>query len=274
MKVKMLLENTSANPNRKSAHVLSIYIETAKHKILFDVGPNNYFIENALALGIDLSMVDTVVISHGHIDHGGGLKSFLKLNSSAKIYVQKDIFAKHYSNRGPDKISDIGLNAELESNEQIIFVKDYLKIDEELELFADVKNKYFMPSDNKDLLQQQGQEILADDFQHEQNLIINSNNKTVVVAGCAHKGILNIMDKAMTIIKAEADYVIGGFHLYSNSRQICEDSAKIQQIALALNNLTTQFYTGHCTGIKPFEMLRAVMGEKIKYISTGTELVL
>ena len=274
MKVKMLLENTSANPNLKSAHGLSIYIETAKHKILFDVGPNNYFIENALALGIDLSTVDTVVISHGHIDHGGGLKSFLKLNASAKIYVQKNIFTKHYSNRGPDKISDIGLNAELESNEQIIFVKDYLKIDEELELFADVKNKYFMPSDNKDLLQQQGQELLADDFQHEQNLIINSNNKTVVVAGCAHKGILNIMDKAMTIIKAEADYVIGGFHLYSNSRQICEDSAKIQQIALALNNLTTQFYTGHCTGIKPFEMLRAVMGEKIKYISTGTELVL
>ena len=274
MKVKMLLENTSANPNLKSAHGLSIYIETAKHKILFDVGPNNYFIENALALGIDLSTVDTVVISHGHIDHGGGLKSFLKLNASAKIYVQKNIFTKHYSNRGPDKISDIGLNAELESNEQIIFVKDYLKIDEELELFADVKNKYFMPSDNKDLLQQQGQEILADDFQHEQNLIINSNNKTVVVAGCAHKGILNIMDKAMTIIKAEPDYVIGGFHLYSNSRQICEDSAKIQQIALALNNLTTQFYTCHCTGIKPFEMLRAVMDEKIKYISTGTELVL
>ena len=274
MKVKILLENTSANPNLKSAHGLSIYIETAKHKILFDVGPNNYFIENALALGIDLSTVDTVVISHGHIDHGGGLKSFLKLNASAKIYVQKNIFTKHYSNRGPDKISDIGLNAELESNEQIIFVKDYLKIDEELELFADVKNKYFMPSDNKDLLQQQGQEILADDFQHEQNLIINSNNKTVVVAGCAHKGILNIMDKAMTIIKAEPDYVIGGFHLYSNSRQICEDSAKIQQIALALNNLTTQFYTCHCTGIKPFEMLRAVMDEKIKYISTGTELVL
>ena len=274
MKVKILLENTSANPNFKSSHGLSIYLETAKHKILFDVGPNNYFIENALALGIDLSMVDTVVISHGHFDHGGGLKSFLKLNSSAKIYVQKNIFAKHYSNRGPDKISDIGLNSELESNEQIIFVKDYLRIDEELEIFADVKNKYFMPSDNKELLQQQGQELFTDDFKHEQNLIVNSNNKIVVLSGCAHRGILNIMDKAMTIIKGEPDYVIGGFHLYSNSRQICEDSAKIEQIALSLKNLTTKFYTCHCTGIKPFKMLRAVMGEKIEYISTGTELVL
>ena len=54
MKVKILLENTSTNPNFKSSHGLSIYLETAKHKILFDVGPNNYFIENALALGIDL----------------------------------------------------------------------------------------------------------------------------------------------------------------------------------------------------------------------------
>ena len=117
-------------------------------------------------------------------------------------------------------------------------------------------------------------ELFTDDFKHEQNLIVNSNNKIVVLSGCAHRGILNIMDKAMTIIKGEPDYVIGGFHLYSNSRQICEDSAKIEQIALSLKNLTTKFYTCHCTGIKPFKMLRAVMGEKIEYISTGTELVL
>ena len=273
MIIKMLVENTTINPKLHSAHGLCIYIETNKHKILFDVGPNDFFIENASFLGVNLSSIDTVIISHGHIDHGGGLKSFLNINSKAKIYVQDNVFTKHYSKR-IDKISDISLLKDIENSKQIVFVKDYLRIDDELELFSDVPNNHFMPSDNNELLHEKLNELECDDFSHEQNLIIRNKNKTVLLSGCAHRGILNIMDKAIEIIKTSPDYVIGGFHLYSGSRKKCEDVRKINQIAINLKDLKTQFYTCHCTGIKPYEMLKDIMGEKIKYISTGDEIII
>lgn len=95
MKITALVENETKG-ELKSKHGLSLYIETPKHKILFDVGPDKTLFENAEKRNIDLSRVDTVIISHGHIDHGGALKQFLKINSTAKIYIQRKAFEKHY----------------------------------------------------------------------------------------------------------------------------------------------------------------------------------
>lgn len=75
MKITALVENQS-NCELKAVHGLSLYIETAKHKLLFDLGPDDTLFENAEKRGIDLGRVDTVVISHGHSDHGGPLGSF------------------------------------------------------------------------------------------------------------------------------------------------------------------------------------------------------
>ena len=70
MKIVSLLENIKT-PGVKAKHGLSLYIETENHKILFDCGPDNKFIQNAKVKNIDLTKVDIVIISHGHIDHGG-----------------------------------------------------------------------------------------------------------------------------------------------------------------------------------------------------------
>ncbi|NCA67648.1 MAG: MBL fold metallo-hydrolase, partial [Clostridia bacterium] len=77
MKITTLCENTSISPEFKCEHGLSFYVETKKHKLLFDTGESGIFAENAAKLGIDLSEVDIAVISHGHYDHGGGLPAFL-----------------------------------------------------------------------------------------------------------------------------------------------------------------------------------------------------
>lgn len=89
MKIISLVENTTKS-ELKAKHGLSLYIETKKHKILFDLGPDKTLFENAVKRNIDISKVDTVIISHGHIDHGGALKSFLEVNSSAK-YMYKEL---------------------------------------------------------------------------------------------------------------------------------------------------------------------------------------
>lgn len=87
LKIVGLVENTTESPNLKYKHGLSLYIETERHRILFDMGPNDLFLENARKLGVDIASIDIAVISHGHVDHCGGLKSFLKGNSTARIYT-------------------------------------------------------------------------------------------------------------------------------------------------------------------------------------------
>ena len=79
--------------------------------------------------------VDTVIISHGHFDHGGALKKFLDVNSSANIYVQKEAFEPHYSKTLLLKIP-VGIDSKLKSNRQIILLDGDYKIDDELSLFS------------------------------------------------------------------------------------------------------------------------------------------
>jgi 7,8-dihydropterin-6-yl-methyl-4-(beta-D-ribofuranosyl)aminobenzene 5'-phosphate synthase len=92
MKITALIENTTADKKLKANHGLCLYIETDKHKLLFDMGANDLFLRNAEQLGIDIKAVDTAVISHGHFDHGGGLQQFLQNNDKAKVYINQNAF--------------------------------------------------------------------------------------------------------------------------------------------------------------------------------------
>ena len=93
MKVVILMENNTCKANIACAHGLSMYIETDKHKILFDMGPDAQFINNAKELGVDLTQVDIAFLSHAHNDHCGGLEAFLKLNDHAKVRKSAPISA-------------------------------------------------------------------------------------------------------------------------------------------------------------------------------------
>ncbi len=95
MKIVTLIENTSLSKDYHHQHGLSLYIESGQHKILFDTGSDGKFIENAKKLQVDLTKVDTVVISHGHYDHGGGLKAFVEINDKAQIYIGVGAYEPH-----------------------------------------------------------------------------------------------------------------------------------------------------------------------------------
>ena len=100
MKRTVLVDNRANEPLLETEHGLSILLETEKHRILLDTGASDMFIRNAKRLGIDLSTVDYVFISHGHSDHAGGLKAFLEVNRIAKVIVSPDaIKGKFYSKR-------------------------------------------------------------------------------------------------------------------------------------------------------------------------------
>ena len=259
MKIVTLVENIS-NTNLKPKHGLSFYIETKKHKILFDLGPNRLVIDNAKKKGIDLSKVDTVIISHGHSDHTGGLKYFLEVNNTAKIYIQEDAFKKHYTKAFI--MINIGINPKYKTHPQIVLVSGNLKIDDELSLFK-AKNIHKCFSTMNNVLYEEKHQ---DRFTHEHNLLIKEN-KDVLIMGCGHSGVVNIMESCPIFV----DYCIGGFHLYDPVKKKTVDDGLMDQIVESLRKYkNTKFYTCHCTGIDAYNYLKDKM--PLEYISCGMEL--
>lgn len=274
MIVKTLVENTSVSEKLSCEHGLSLYIETSKHKILFDTGASGIFAENAEKMNVDLAQVDIAFISHGHYDHGGGLPTFLKLNSKANIYMTEKALNNYTTKTLEGNMAYIGLPKDLEINKRFRLVGDRLIIDDELQLFSNVKGTSLTPSGNASLYMEKEGVMVSDDFSHEQNLIIEDQGKTLLVAGCAHKGIVNIMESIHGLSIKKPDYVIGGFHLYSRSKNENEDPKIVKQIGFYLKSSGPKYYTCHCTGIESFKTLKKIMSEKVGYLATGSELVI
>lgn len=269
MKLTVLVENTSDFlPTR---HGLSLYLETAMHKILFDMGPDETFLENAKTLGIDLSQADIAFLSHGHYDHGGGLSAFLAINHTAKVYLQKSAFTPHFSG-GQEEEHSIGIDPALQKHPQIVFAGTEQVIDAELTVFAAVKERELFASSNRTLLMDLNGLHVPDDFSHEQSLIITEGNRHILIAGCAHCGIINICRRAEQICGNPMDVVFSGFHLSNPSRGTSEPEQTVRAVGKVLSQYPTQYFTCHCTGIPSYRHLKQLLGDQIQYASAGTVL--
>ena len=240
-------------------HGLSLYIETAHHKILFDMGQTDLFAQNAKNLGISLTEVDYAVLSHGHYDHGGGLAAFLSENDTAPVFVHRDAFLPHYN--GVQKY--IGLDTSLACHPRLVFTEDTCKIADGLTLFSCNQNDRPHSFGTFGLTERVGDAFIDDDFRHEQYLLIEENGKRVLISGCSHKGILDI------VTWFSPDVLIGGFHF---SKLPTDDTLTAAANALAAH--PTEYYTCHCTGLPQFGFLKERMGKRIHYLSSGMVLEL
>ncbi len=270
MKIVGLLENTTADQSLKCKHGLSMYIETEKHKILFDVGPNDLFLKNAKTLGIDVKDVDVLVLSHGHVDHCGGLKYFLEANDNAKIYLRKSATEKHYV-----KVLGIpffaGMDAGLAKGDRFVFTDDVFTLDDEITLFSKVSGRFKLPKSDGNLFRKENGKIVPDDFCHEQNLVLTEGDKRVLVCGCAHAGIVNIVEKEKELFGSYPSAVVGGFHLYEPTSKRYETDEYIAGVAAALRRTGAAYFTCHCTGPVAFEKMKKDLGDELTYLHTGSE---
>ncbi|MBE6667146.1 MAG: MBL fold metallo-hydrolase [Ruminococcaceae bacterium] len=261
MKITVLTENTACRDDVISEHGLSIYIETKKHKILFDSGQSDAFLKNAERLGVDISKVDIAVLSHGHYDHGGGLKAFLKANNIANVYVNKFAFGKHYNQNG----KYIGLDCELLNSNRLIFTDDELKIDGELSLYSCNQCKREYKTDPFGLCVESKGIICPDDFLHEQYLLVKDEDKRILFSGCSHKGVLNIVKWF------SPDVLVGGFH-FSKIEVNNDGKERLSRYAQELLSYPIKYYTGHCTGDAQYAFLKGIMADRLEYICSGRVL--
>ena len=253
MKLVTLMENTTACGSLHCEHGLSLYLETGDHKILFDAGQSGAFAENAEKLGVNLRNVDFAVLSHGHYDHGGGLETFLEINKTAPVYVSSHAFEPHYSANGY-----IGLDLKLQSREQLRSVVEETRIAEGITLYRlDID-----PADTAGLEMEEDGLRKPDDFRHEQYLMIEEEEKRILISGCSHKGILNIMEVF------RPDILVGGFHFM----KITEEET-LRKATEKLLEYDTVYYTGHCTGQTQYAYLKSLMGDRLHYIAAGTIMV-
>ena len=263
MKWTVLSDNRTNDSRLSTEHGLSILLETELHKILLDTGASDVFIKNAEQLGVDLSTIDYVFISHGHSDHAGGLRYFLEQNTKAKVIVSPDaISGKFYSKRGnlhsittvwPDSIKD-----------RLITVENTCEIADGLYVIAQIPQSHPMPKGNRHLFVEDvnGQYVL-DDFRHELALYTDG----FLFTGCAHSGLENILAACPYPVNS----VVGGFHLLDG--QESEDELMALAIRLKEHYPTTQFYTSHCTGDNAFEVMKGVMGEQLQSFRCGTIII-
>lgn len=270
MKIITLVENTCGNDSCIAEHGLSIYIETERHKLLMDTGQTDALIRNAEAVGVDLSAVDMVVLSHGHYDHSGGIIPFSGLNGTARIIMQRTAAEPHYNGE-----RYIGIDKAILNLPNIVMIDGDKRLDDELFLFSGIAGRRCYPQGNNKLSRIKDGEKLPDDFTHEQCLVVTQGGKNWLLSGCAHNGILNILDRYKEIFDGLPDYVISGFHMMKRDGEFTEDEKTvIIQTARELAHTNVVFYSGHCTGIPAFELMKEIMGDRLIALHSGVALPL
>ncbi|ERK31901.1 MBL fold metallo-hydrolase [Clostridium intestinale] len=269
MIITTLVENSTISKAYTNKHGLCIHLKTEKHSILFDLGSDDTFIKNAKKLNIDIKDVDIVIISHGHKDHGGGLKAFIDYNDKALIYISKYGFKDYYASFLKYMKFYIGLDQELKENKRIILTDEIYCINQEIKLISNIKGSLLIPTGNKDLLVKDREKFILDKFKHEQHLILKENGRSILISGCSHTGILNILQESEEKAGVKIDLIIGGMHLYNPINRKTEDLRFINELGSRLLEKDIKIYTCHCTGLKAFEVLSNILGKNIKTLKTG-----
>ena len=250
LQITTLIEDTGDEQGQYLCeHGLSMYIEFDGKNILFDTGQTGDAVKNAEKIGKSLQGVDTMIISHGHYDHSGGVKKFIgKMEQNIDMFIGKEFFRQKYKQnengeyyyRGNDfteeelKDYNIKLN---KIEEDVTYISDKIII---LKNFKKYNDYEIIPS--KFVVKENG-EYVQDQFPEELALGLITLKGLVIITGCSHAGIINIIKTGSERIHIPIYEVIGGTHL------IGANDERIDQTIIEMKNMgIKKIAVSHCTG--------------------------
>jgi len=255
-KITTLVENTVAQSGKNliGEHGLSFYIETESNKILFDTGQNLAISNNAKVLGIDLSLIDTVILSHGHYDHSGGLKSLLECNRNFTLYAHPDVFDQKVKD-ADDKFNYIGIpveknlleekGIEIKLDRNPAQIAPGIMTTGEIPLendFEGLESVFYIKKENA---------VIADTLADDLALILDTDKGLTVLLGCSHRGVINTLSQVVRLTtKKSINAILGGLHLGKAS------DSKLSKIMAHRGGFGLEkIEVGHCTGTRAFVAL-------------------
>lgn len=254
LRITCLTENTnSKNRSLVCGHGLSFYLDTGSERFLFDCGPDEGFLRNASKLGIDLSCLSAVILSHNHYDHASGFKDFLAFGFHCPVlYTGPDFFEEKYSKEGfKHTYLSCGFDSLLLERHGIrhSIVESNTDIGSGLLLMSSFCRKYGNRIPER-FVRLRDRNFIPDDFNDEVSIVFESEKGLILMTGCAHPGILNIVETVCRRFRKNIYAVIGGFHLFESERPEIEDViCSLRSLGVSVLGLC------HCTGDEAEEMI-------------------
>jgi 7,8-dihydropterin-6-yl-methyl-4-(beta-D-ribofuranosyl)aminobenzene 5'-phosphate synthase len=273
IQITTLSENTAARLSLLAEWGLSILIEADGYQILLDTGQSFSAVYNAITLGIDLSRIDKIVFSHGHLDHTGGLLHILKMvRGKVEIVAHPDIWGLKYVGRPDRTMEYIGVPFPKESAETLgasfnltrepVWISENIVTSGEIPMITEYEK-----IDSMLYVKEKG-ELKPDPLWDDQALFIKSEKGLIIILGCVHRGIINTIKYAQKLTGMEQIYaVIGGTHLVSASPQRVDLT-----IAELLSFGIQRLGVSHCTGLPVATMLARTFGKAFFFNNAGTRI--
>ena len=273
LRITALADNVVGSPGVLAEHGLSLLIEADDRRILFDTGQGNVLRHNLSSLGISLDPLDALVLSHGHYDHTGGIATALDECQPRAIYIHPEALKRKFAKREEAPPRSIGIpessrKALRAREELIVWTRSPTEIIPgvwctgeipRVNAVDDREQLFFLDEDG-------GVPALIDD----QALLVETIRGLVVVAGCAHAGVVNTVEHVCRIACQESIHaLVGGLHLGRASHKSLEETGS------ALGRRNFQFLAPcHCTGMRAHAYLRARFHSLIRDIGAGSSLVI
>ncbi|MFH2011652.1 MAG: MBL fold metallo-hydrolase [Pseudomonadota bacterium] len=277
VKITVLCENTTYIPETQGEHGFSAFIETDSGNYLFDTGQGDTLIDNALSLGKDLLSLKKVFLSHGHYDHTGGLLPLLEVKKRCKIVAHPDIFLERFwigEKDGNVVKRSIGLKHDMEalkaSGAEFLLEKKFHQVEEGLFLTGEVPRLNDFEKGDPNLFIYINGELSPDIVPDDQSLVIHTEKGkgATVVLGCAHSGVVNILNYVRKMLNDRISCVIGGTHLAS-----CSEEQLGKTIEALKEHDVEKIGLSHCTGAEVSLRLAEELGNRVFFGNVGISLV-